>query len=95
MREYIRLIRKQPGTDYGVSFPDFDGVVTASVSFDDAPAMAAEALALHIDGLLADGEAIPEPSSLETVMSDPHNCDAVAILAVRTQAIKRAMREEP
>ena len=40
--------------------------------------MAEEALALHIEGLEQDGEAIPEPSSLEAVMADPDNRDRAA-----------------
>jgi predicted RNase H-like HicB family nuclease len=86
---YIGLIHKDADSDYGVSFPDFPGVVTAGKNLDEARAMAEEALGFHIDGLLEDGEAIPEPSSLEEVMSDPENRDGVAILvAVKTEAAK-------
>ena len=86
---YIGLIHKEAKTDYGVSFPDFPGVVTAGKDLDDARAMAEEALALHIDGLLEDREAIPEASSLEEIMSDPDNKDGVAILvAVKTGSVK-------
>ncbi|MPZ39107.1 MAG: hypothetical protein GEU95_13820 [Rhizobiales bacterium] len=80
MRQYIGLIRKEAASDYGVSFPDFPGVVTAGKNLDDARTMAEEALALHVDGLVADGEAIPEASSLAGVMADPENRDVVAIL---------------
>jgi predicted RNase H-like HicB family nuclease len=86
---YIGLIHKDADSDYGVSFPDFPGVVTAGKSLDEARALAEEALSFHIDGLLEDGEAIPEPSSLEEIMSDPENRDGVAILvAVKTDAVK-------
>ena len=86
---YIGLIHKDAKSDYGVSFPDFPGVVTAGKDLDDARVMAEEALTLHIDGLLEDGEAVPEASSLEEVMSDPDNKDGVAILvAVKTDAAK-------
>ena len=68
MRNYIGLIHKDAESDFGVSFPDFPGVVTAGKSLDDARAMAEEALAFHIEGMLADGEVVPEPSSLEDVM---------------------------
>ena len=89
MRQYIGLIHKEANSDFGVSFPDFPGVVTAGTNLDDARAMAEEALAFHIDGLVADGDAIPEPSSLEDVMADPENRDGVAILvAVKTEARK-------
>jgi hypothetical protein len=51
--------------------------------------IARAALAFHIEGLVSDGEAIPEPSSLQAVMSDPENLDGVAILvAVKTDAPK-------
>jgi predicted RNase H-like HicB family nuclease len=86
---YIGLIHKDAGSDYGVSFPDFPGVVTVGKDLDEARAMAEEALAFHIDGMVADGEAVPEASSLEEVMSDPDNKDGVAILvAVKTDAAK-------
>jgi predicted RNase H-like HicB family nuclease len=89
MGNYIGLIHKDAESDYGVSFPDFPGLVTAGTSLDDARAMAEEALAFHIEGLVEDGEAIPEPSGLEAVMADAANRDAVAILvAVRTAASK-------
>src|SRR5579863_8679079 len=80
MRNYIGLIHKETDSDFGVSFPDLPGLATAGTSLDDARAMAEEALALHIEGLVADGEAIPEPSSLEEVMTDPDNRSGVAIL---------------
>jgi len=80
MRNYIGLIDKDAGSDFGVSFPDFPGVITAGTDLDDARAMAEEALALHIEALVEDGEAIPAPSALEEVMSDPDNRSGVAIL---------------
>ncbi len=85
MRNYIGLIHKDPESDFGVSFPDFPGAITAGKSLDEARAMAEEALAFHIEGMVEDGDAIPEPSSLEDVMADPENAGAVIILiGVRT-----------
>jgi|SRR5271155_2208373 len=89
MRQYIGLIHKEAASDYGVSFPDFPGVVTAGKDLDDARAMAEEALTLHVDGLVEDGEVIPDASSLEDIMAHPENRDGVAILvAVKTEAHK-------
>jgi predicted RNase H-like HicB family nuclease len=89
MRNYIGLIHTDAGSDFGVSFPDFPGVVTAGLNLDDARAMAEEALAFHIQGLVEDGEAIPEPSTLEEIMSDPENRSGVAILiAVKSEQSK-------
>ncbi len=80
MRHYIALIHKDADSDYGVSFPDLPGVITAGTDLDEARAMAAEALALHLKGMAADGEAIPEPSSLEDIMANVENKDGVAVL---------------
>jgi predicted RNase H-like HicB family nuclease len=74
------LIHKDADSDFGVSFPDLPGVVTAGTTLDEARELAEEALALHIEGLVDDGEVIPEPSTLEQVMSDPDNRSGVAIL---------------
>lgn len=93
MAHYIALIHKDADSDYGVSFPDFPGCVSAGVTLDEAREMAAEALAFHIDGMVEDGEAIPEPSSLEQVMADHENRDGVAILvATETETRSKTVR---
>ena len=90
MRQYIALIHKDAGSDYGVSFPDLPGCVTAGLDLDDARRMAEEALALHLAGMAEDDGPIPEPSSLEAVMADRENRDAVAIpvKAATTRAVR-------
>jgi predicted RNase H-like HicB family nuclease len=89
MSQYIALIHKEPGSDYGVSFPDFPGVITAGATLDEARAMAEEALGFHIEWLIDDGVSVPEPSSLEGVMADPANRDAVAALVqVKMRAVR-------
>ncbi|MGE6740976.1 type II toxin-antitoxin system HicB family antitoxin [Allorhizobium pseudoryzae] len=92
MRNFIGLIHKDPDSDYGVSFPDFPGVITAGTDLDDARRMAEEALAFHVEGMIEDGEAIPEPSSLEEVMSVQDNRDAVAVLVPLKNQAKKAVR---
>jgi predicted RNase H-like HicB family nuclease len=87
MAQYIALIHKDADSDYGVSFPDLPGCVTAGATLDEARAFAGEALALHLEGLVADEQPVPEPSTLEAVMDDPVNRDGVAILVgVETRA---------
>jgi hypothetical protein len=54
--------------------------------------MATEALAFHLEGLAADGEPIPQPSSLETVMADRDNRDGVAVLVPAPETPVRAVR---
>jgi predicted RNase H-like HicB family nuclease len=79
MRQYIALIHKEAGVDYGISFPDLPGVISAGKTLDEARDMGAEALVLHLEGMAADGEAAPEPSSLEEIMKDAQNRDGVAV----------------
>ena len=73
---FIGLIHKDAGSDFGVSFPDFPGVVTAGKTLDDAHAMAEEALAFHVNCMIEDGEGLPVPSRLEQIMHN--NPDALA-----------------
>ncbi|HKR88682.1 MAG TPA: type II toxin-antitoxin system HicB family antitoxin [Phenylobacterium sp.] len=92
MRHYIALIHKAPDSDYGVSFPDFPGCVTAGSTLDEARVNAVEALALHVEGMVEDAEPVPEPSALEAVMSDVHNRDGVAILVALADEPIKAVR---
>jgi predicted RNase H-like HicB family nuclease len=78
--EYIAYLHKTKASDFGVSFPDFPGCITAGKSLEEARRFAAEALDLHIKGMEEDGEAIPEPSSLDELEGDPSMVGAVAVL---------------
>ena len=82
MSNYIAVVHKEPTSDYGVSFPDFPGCITAGKSIDEAKDMAFEALLLHLEGLREDGEPLPTPTNLEDIVADPENADAVAFLVV-------------
>src|SRR5258708_37512234 len=77
--EYIAYLHKTKASDFGVSFPDFPGCITAGKSLEEARRFAAEALGLHIKGMEEDGEAIPEPSSLDELEGDPSMEWAVAV----------------
>jgi len=82
MANYIAIVHKDPKSDFGVSFPDFPGCITAGINIDEAKDMAQEALALHIQGMFEDGEPLPTPSKLEEIMADPDFSDAAAYLVV-------------
>jgi predicted RNase H-like HicB family nuclease len=92
MTQYIALIHKDAGSDFGVSFPDLPGCVTAGRTLDEARAFAMEALALHLEGLAEDGEAIPAPSSLEDIMAEAANRDAVAVLVPAPETADKIVR---
>ena len=92
MRHYIALIHKEAGSDYGVSFPDFPGCITVGADLDEARARAEEVLALHVEGMTEDGDAVPEPGGLEQVMADRENRDGVAVLVALKSTTARAVR---
>src|SRR5260370_8659571 len=78
--DYIAYLHKDRKSDFGVSFPDFPGCITAGRTLQEAHRMAAEALALHIAGMVEDGDGIPEPSTLDALAEDPLREGAVAFL---------------
>ncbi len=89
---YLAVIHKEPGSEYGVSFPDFPGCVTAGKTIDEAKDMAAEALALHIQGMLEDGEAIPAPTMLEDAQKNPDYAGAVYMMVAAPEIASASVR---
>ena len=89
---YLAVIHKEPGSEYGVSFPDFPGCVTAGKTIDEAKDMAAEALALHIQGMLEDGEAIPAPTILEDAQKNPDYAGAVYMMVAAPEIAFASVR---
>lgn len=92
MRYYIGIIHKDDDSDFGISFPDFLGCISAGSTLDEALAMGREALAGHIELMADEGEAIPEPSSLEAVMEDPHFNDGTPVLVPAPEISARIVR---
>lgn len=78
--DYIAYLHKDAKSDFGVSFPDFPGCVTAGKTLEEARRMAVEALDLHVQGMREDGEDIPEPSTLDDLAQDPAMKGSVAVL---------------
>lgn len=92
MRHYIALIHKGPASDFGVSFPDFPGCITAGGTLQEALAMAREALAGHIAAMREEGDAIPAPSDMDAIMADPEHRDGVAVLVPAPEDDDRTVR---
>jgi predicted RNase H-like HicB family nuclease len=78
--DYVAIIHKDPKSDFGVSFPDFPGCITAGRTLDEAKALAIEALTGHIGVMREAGEPVPSPSTLDEAMSDPQFQDGDAFL---------------
>ena len=90
--EYLAYLHKDRDSDFGVSFPDFPGCVTAGRTLEEARRMAAEALALHIAGMIEDGEMVPDPSTLDALSNDPNMRGAVAVLVSVEPALEKTVR---
>jgi predicted RNase H-like HicB family nuclease len=97
VKNYIAYLHKDSGSDFGVSFPDFPGCITAGKTLEEAQHKAAEALRLQIAGMLEDGEKIPKPSTIDDIADDPNANGAVAFLvsaySERTVRINITARE--
>lgn len=93
MKNYIAIIHKDAESDYGVSFPDFPGCITAGSTVDEAKALAQEALEGHISVGVEYGDPIPEPMSLEDAMAHEFAEGALAFFVVGIpEATSKAVR---
>ncbi len=88
MSSYIAVVHKDPSSDYGVSFPDFPGCITAGDSIDNVKDLSVEVLSGHIKIMKEFGEKIPTPSKLDDIVADPDYVDVVAFLVVSIPDIK-------
>lgn len=78
MRNYIALIFQNTETHYSAVFPDLPGCMAEGTSFEEARAFAADALAVHLDGLDLYGQTIPVPSAIETILYHPQSRGSAA-----------------
>jgi predicted RNase H-like HicB family nuclease/metal-responsive CopG/Arc/MetJ family transcriptional regulator len=67
--QVVALIDEDNGV-YGASFPDFPGCVTTANDPDEVLTKAAEVLALHISGMIADGRDLPQVRPLSRLVDD-------------------------
>jgi predicted RNase H-like HicB family nuclease len=63
VQHYRALLEPDSKGGYGVVFPDFPRCVSVGADAETAVHQAAEALALHIEGMLEDETTLPSPSA--------------------------------
>ena len=80
MRHYSGIVHKEPSSDFGVSFPDFPGCMSAGETLAEAAALAQEALLAHVELIMEEGELLPQPMTLEAALADPMSHDGVPML---------------
>lgn len=62
---YPIVIHKDRSSDFGVTVPDLPGCFSAGRTVDEAMAMAAQAIELHVEGLIEEGQAVPRPQAVD------------------------------
>lgn len=69
---YVALVHRvsKKSSSYGVMFPDFPGCVSSGKTLDEALKNAREGLLFHMEGMLDGNEMLPEPTSLEEILSE-------------------------
>lgn len=78
---YVALLDPDDdGSAYTITFPDFPGCISCGRTVEEAISMATEALHLHLEGMVADGERIPHPTPIELVKRQSELTHAVAVI---------------
>jgi predicted RNase H-like HicB family nuclease len=67
MTGYVVIIEEGPDS-FGAWSPDLPGVIAAAETREEVEALMREAIAFHIEGLIADGDPIPPPSNAAAVV---------------------------
>ena len=68
---YVAFIHGDTEPGFGIGFPDFPGCVSAGDTIDEAIRRGIEALAFHVEGMIQDGESIPEPRAVQDIEAEP------------------------
>lgn len=76
------VIHKDEESGYGVTVPDLPGCFSAGDTLEEAIESAHEAVACHIEGLLMDGEQVPEQAPLEVHQANEDGDGVWALVAV-------------
>ena len=63
MSAYLVVIEGDGSTNYSAYCPDLPGVVATGDTVEECAAEMADAIAFHIEGMQADGESVPAPTS--------------------------------
>lgn len=64
--KYPIVIHKDEDSVYGVTVPDFAGCFSCGENYDEALTNAVEAIELHLEGIVEDGEEIPKGTTVES-----------------------------
>ena len=91
--DYPIIIHKDKYSDYGVTVPDLPGCFSAGHTVDEALAMAKEAIELHLEGIIEDGELVPDASPIQKLKDDPAFRNGIwAIVSINESSLRIAAK---
>ncbi len=83
------VLHSDDGQRYGVTVPDLAGCFSAGDSIEDALESVKEAIELHLEGLLEEGEDMPNLAPISRHQANPDYSDGVwAVVEVDTSAFE-------
>lgn len=71
MSGYVAVVECDEAGGYSAWSPDLPGCVAASTDYDECLRLMTEAVQLHVEGLRADGDPVPEPTAMAAVIVVP------------------------
>ena len=71
------VVHKDEGSSYGVTVPDKPGCFSGADTLDDAFAAAQEAVLLHLEGMLTDGEPLPKTKPIQVHIANADYRDGI------------------
>ena len=81
MAYVFAAIHEEDGT-FGVSFPDFPGCITTAATIDDAIFRAEQVIDFHVEGMIEDGEEMPQLRSAARLRAEESEWMEGAILVL-------------
>ena len=68
MSGYVVVVEYDETGGYSACSPDLPGCIAADNDYDECLRLMVEAMRLHVEGMRADGEPVPEPSALAALV---------------------------
>jgi predicted RNase H-like HicB family nuclease len=65
---YLVVLEGDDASGFSAYSPDLPGVIAAAETLEECEALMREAIAFHIEGLIADGDPVPPPSNAAGVI---------------------------
>lgn len=68
MSGYVVVVERDEAGGYSAWSPDLPGCVAAADDYEECLRLMTEAVRLHIEGLRADGDPVPEPTAMAALI---------------------------